>query len=268
MKSTEDGPDTASARPRAPRGDRAARSRPTLVTLGSAAVLAIYSAGYVRTREAAEQIAAESNRRSPPHVRDTTGVAAPIPLAAVHGVASVGGNADTVRTTTVIDDVSTPVRKEHAVAIDSSVARKHTADSSKSLVAAPLKSVDPVQAPVDTTPPANAPTSPATGAPPSPPSQPSQAADTAVTPVLHDGTYSGWGTSRHGDIQATVEVKGGLITAAYISQCLTRYSCSWIAALPPQVVTRQSPEVDYVSGATQSTNAFYYAVVDALTKAK
>ena len=42
----------------------------------------------------------------------------------------------------------------------------------------------------------------------------------------------------------------------------------WIAALPGQVISRQSPNVDYVSGATQSTNAFYYAVVDALSKAK
>jgi len=38
--------------------------------------------------------------------------------------------------------------------------------------------------------------------------------------------------------------------------------------LPPQVVERQSAEVDYVSGATQSANAFYFAVVDALSKAK
>jgi len=34
------------------------------------------------------------------------------------------------------------------------------------------------------------------------------------------------------------------------------------------VVERQSAEVDYVTGATQSTNAFYYAVVQALSKAK
>jgi uncharacterized protein with FMN-binding domain len=80
--------------------------------------------------------------------------------------------------------------------------------------------------------------------------------------------YQGWGSSRHGDIQAEVEIKGGRIVSASISQCLTRYSCAWIAALPPQVVTRQSPETDYVSGATQSTNAFYYAVVEALAKAK
>jgi uncharacterized protein with FMN-binding domain len=85
---------------------------------------------------------------------------------------------------------------------------------------------------------------------------------------LRDGTYFGWGTSRHGDIEAQVVIEGGRIASATIAQCLTRYSCSVIAKLPPQVAERQSPEVDYVSGATQSTNAFYYAVVEALSKAK
>jgi len=89
-----------------------------------------------------------------------------------------------------------------------------------------------------------------------------------AAPVYKDGTYTGWGTSRHGDIQATVVIEGGKILSATISQCLTRYSCSVIEKLPPQVAARQSPEVDYVSGATQSTNAFYYAVVEALSKAK
>jgi uncharacterized protein with FMN-binding domain len=99
-------------------------------------------------------------------------------------------------------------------------------------------------------------------------------ADVAPAPVekkrtgYADGVYYGWGTSRHGDIQAEVEIQGGRITSARIAQCLTRYSCSWISMLPGQVTTRQSPDVDYVSGATQSSNAFYYAVVDALLKAK
>lgn len=83
-----------------------------------------------------------------------------------------------------------------------------------------------------------------------------------------DGTYLGWGTSRHGDIQAQVIIQDGRILSATIAQCLTRYSCSVIGKLPPQVAERQSPETDYVSGATQSTNAFYYAVVEALSKAK
>ena len=63
-------------------------------------------------------------------------------------------------------------------------------------------------------------------------------------------------------------IDSGRIASATIAQCWTRYSCSVIANLPPQVAQRQSPDVDYVSGATQSANAFYYAVVDALGKAK
>ena len=89
-----------------------------------------------------------------------------------------------------------------------------------------------------------------------------------AAPKYKDGTYYGWGTSRHGDIQAAVVIENGRIASATIAQCLTRYSCSVISRLPPQVAERQSPEVDYVSGATQSTNAFYYAVVEALGKAK
>ena len=103
-----------------------------------------------------------------------------------------------------------------------------------------------------------------------PPAPSAAAVVTEVMPkmTLHDGTYTGYGTSRHGDIEATVIVENGRIKTAAISRCLTRYSCSWIAHLRGQVVARQSPEVDYVSGATESTNAFYYAVLEALTKAQ
>jgi uncharacterized protein with FMN-binding domain len=87
-------------------------------------------------------------------------------------------------------------------------------------------------------------------------------------PMWKDGTYTGWGYSRHGDIEAAVTIEGGRIASAAISQCRTRYSCSVIDRLPPQVAQRQSPDVDYVSGATQSADAFYGAVVAALNKAK
>jgi len=41
-----------------------------------------------------------------------------------------------------------------------------------------------------------------------------------------------------------------------------------IDTLPPEVALRQSADVDYVSGATQSADAFYEAVFTALNKAK
>ncbi|WP_158514820.1 FMN-binding protein [Gemmatimonas phototrophica] len=100
-----------------------------------------------------------------------------------------------------------------------------------------------------------------------PPAVTPDSADSSKRVKWRDGTFSGWGTSRHGDVEVTVIIEGGKITAAAISRCLTRYSCSWIAHLQPQVVERQSPEVDNVSGATESANAFYYAVLEALKHA-
>jgi uncharacterized protein with FMN-binding domain len=93
-------------------------------------------------------------------------------------------------------------------------------------------------------------------------------ADAPTGPVMYKhGLYSGWGTSRHGDILAYVEIKNGRIKSSFIGECLTQYDCSWIAKLPPMVVEVQSAEIDYISGATHSSNAFYYAVVNALKKA-
>ena len=83
-----------------------------------------------------------------------------------------------------------------------------------------------------------------------------------------DGTYSGWGYSRHGDIQAAVVVQDGRVISAEITQCLTRYSCSVIDTLPSQVISRQNPFVDLISGATESANAFSNAVYRALALAK
>jgi uncharacterized protein with FMN-binding domain len=99
------------------------------------------------------------------------------------------------------------------------------------------------------------------------PDRPAGAAS-AAPKVWKDGRYTGWGFSRHGNIEAAVTIEGGRIASAIISQCRTRYSCSVIDTLPPQVAQRQSPDVDYVSGATQSADAFYEAVVAALNKAR
>ena len=102
-----------------------------------------------------------------------------------------------------------------------------------------------------------------------PPAEVPAAASAAPSPtVFRDGKYAGWGRCQHGDIQATVVVEGGRIVSAEISKCRTRYSCDVIEKLPPQVVQRQSHTVDLVGGATESADAFFTAVFNALSQAK
>ena len=217
-----------------------------LVALSSAAVLTVYSAGYLRTRTAAQQLEAAERPRvvipgapvapgpgstpmppAKPATPTPPGTAAPRPAASIASVATkpVSKGAAT-KATQIARPAAAPVVTPAAPAVVSprSVDATTVADVAK----------------VEVTPVVEPPAAPT--APPA--------------PVYKDGTYSGWGTSRHGDIQATVVIESGRIASAVISQCWTRYSCSWVAHLQGQVVTRQSPEVDWVSGATQSVNAF------------
>ena len=84
---------------------------------------------------------------------------------------------------------------------------------------------------------------------------------------MRDGRYQGRGSSPHGDIVAEVVIQRGQIVYAGIAECLTRYSCSVIKELPMQVVVRQSTNVDVVSGATESTDAFQDGIAEALLRA-
>lgn len=269
---------TEPPRPPAPkRTGSSQRMSNRLVALSSAAVVSVYGAGYFRTKAAADRLEAGGQRR---------------PVAPLDVPASATEPVDSPQVDPVATPALTPVATEavRPAAIDTGVSRREAPAPAPAVAAAAAASTAPkatkaaVVAPVETAPalvPAEVPTlavptsvtlqasAPVLQAPavtlaaPPPPPPPAPKKD-----LLKDGTYLGWGNCRHGDIQAKVVVTDGRITSATINQCLTRYSCSWIDALPPQVVTRQSPNVDYVSGATQSTDAFYWAVVDALLKAK
>jgi uncharacterized protein with FMN-binding domain len=218
----------------------------SLVAMSSAAVLAVYAAGYTRTRAAANKLDAQAAERRPP--------SAP------------------ARTPAVIAEV----RTAEPVAAPARVTEGHAPPPTvpATLVEAPMPTATALPAAVTPQPAEQkvevTATLPAvvTIAPPPAAAAPAQAPSASPSATWKDGTYLGWGSSRHGDIQAAVVVENGHIASATIAQCLTRYSCSVIEKLPPEVAQRQSPEVDYVSGATQSTNAFYYAVVEALSKAK
>ncbi len=209
----------------------------TLVTLSSAAILAVYAAGYHRTGAAADRFEVQTSRRS---------TAAPIAA----GVVAPTTVAHGIEVTRTVSPSSTPtIRKNKprpsSTTIQSGTPAPSPAEQSPEQPAAPT--ADPTAADTATK----------TSAPPV----------VAVQQKYKDGTYLGWGSCRHGDIQASVEIQNGQIVSTAIATCATRYSCSWISNLPGQVVDRQSPKVDYVSGATQSSDAFSDAVAQALSKA-
>jgi uncharacterized protein with FMN-binding domain len=64
-----------------------------------------------------------------------------------------------------------------------------------------------------------------------------------------------------------VVIAGGKIVSADISRCGTRYPCSEVASLPPQVLLKQAPPVSMVSGATDSSRAYTQAISSALAQA-
>jgi uncharacterized protein with FMN-binding domain len=207
----------------------------SLVTLSSAAILAVYAAGYHRTRSAADEFEEQAARHK---------TAAPV-------------------SPTVAAPTATTPKVAARAAVPHPVAPRIKKGHPGSSIAVPTLPSPPredlrITLPVPPEP-------PATNDPPAEPVAPSPAVASQLR--YKDGTYLGWGTCRHGDIQASVVVENGKIVSTAIAQCLTRYSCSWIAELPGQVVSRQNSKVDYVSGATQSSDAFSDAVANALSKA-
>jgi len=225
----------------------------SLLALSSAAVLAVYAAGYVRTRAAAERFAEQTEARVRPAF--TVAAASVSATKAPARPAAADGAGHDSETTPAVTTKREPVKLKRKKTFELIAPGPERTTPSRAVPAAPAAHDEPAE-PRETK--------------ESELAVPAESKESAEpkAPQWKDGTYFGWGTSRHGDIQAQVVIEGGRIASATIAQCLTRYSCSVIAKLPPQVAERQSPEVDYVSGATQSTNAFYYGVVEALSKAK
>jgi uncharacterized protein with FMN-binding domain len=228
----------------------------SLATLSSAAIVAVYAAGYYRTssptngfteqteRRGAEVTIAQTIAAQPPLA---TGTVPPPAAPSYPPAAPVKHTTHSPKDRAAIAESQVPIKKDY-FASNSSPAKAAKRGASAAEPVAPQISQQQVSD-------ANLPFA-------------AQPAVAAPKSKYKDGTFLGWGSCRHGDIQASVTIQSGKIVSSAITQCLTRYSCSWISNLPGQVVTRQSPEVDYVSGATQSTDAFYGAVTDALSKAR
>jgi uncharacterized protein with FMN-binding domain len=239
-----------------------------LITLSSAAIFAVYAAGYEQTKAAADRFEQQSAQRL---------ASFPIPVVAEETAVSPGLDSENSNRSVLADPAALHVALAVPVAGAPAVPTNTDSSPAESKVAsnpAGTPNVSSVQTLVEAaeipstkqtiaaaiTPRAVEPATPVPSPAPPPP---------VVRQSLYkDGTYEGWGTSRHGDIGVSVVIQDGRIASAVIAQCRTRYPCSWISQLPGQVVSRQSPNVDYVSGATQSVNAYYTAVVEALSRAK
>jgi uncharacterized protein with FMN-binding domain len=194
----------------------------TLAGLSSAAILAIYAAGYERTLPAADRFASQTTLRRPPVANEAV-VTLPAAVAAVNAAPAPAPAPVTTPAKPAVP-ITTPAKEPAAEPVPEPVAE----------AAEPAADAPQIQS----------------------------------TPVYKDGVYLGWGYSRHGNIQAFIRIEGGRIVHAGVQRCETRWPCDLVAHLPGQVITRQSAEVDYVTGATQSGDAFYGAVAAALAQAK
>jgi uncharacterized protein with FMN-binding domain len=94
------------------------------------------------------------------------------------------------------------------------------------------------------------------------------AAQTQTQAQYKDGTFSGQGTSRRGDVWVSIQVQGGRIANVSITRSTLQYPLRDIANLPQEVVDRQTAQVDIVSRATYSSMAFRGAVTQALASAR
>jgi uncharacterized protein with FMN-binding domain len=225
-----------------------------LVAASCAAIVAVYAAGSWRTRDADRRFGAEGEMRRP--VRPTQATAS-VPAAVATAVSRA---------------ISPAAPATPPAAIEPGPVSK------KSVKVEPLPSPPPAPSPAvlaQSTGPAIAAAATAIVEP-----KPELAPEAAVAaadetgpaapahPHWFDGYYTGWGQSRHGDIQAFVRIEDGKIADVGIATCDTRYPCSVIDRILLQPLDLQGPDVDRVSRATESGDAYYYALVMALGNAE
>jgi uncharacterized protein with FMN-binding domain len=215
-----------------------------LVAASCAAIVAVYAAGSWRTRDADQRFGAEGQMRRPARP-----VQEPVASISTAVAAVVAQSAPAVA----------PVVAEPKQALKKSVKTNPVPSPLPAVVA---KSAEP------TTPAAA--TAAEEKAEPAPEAQVAAAEAEPVAPSHPrwlDGYYTGWGTSRHGDIQAFVRIEDNKIVDAGVASCETRYPCDVIDRIIRQPIELQSPDVDRVSRATESADAYYYGLVTALEHA-
>lgn len=249
----------------------------SLVALSSAAILAVYAAGYARTRPAAERFAAAAARRKPfipAPARAEASTVVPARTVDVGKAVVESAPADTPSPPAVEATPAAAVSPAPKKAASVTPSPTATPTPSPAPTAVPRAAPSPVPTEVVATSPAPAAQTAVLNDSPvavdgDEPTAESAAAPATAEPVRYkDGTYNAQGWGGHGFIDVTVVVEEGRIAEITIDQCGMRYTCAWITHLPSLVIGRQSLSVDKVSGATDSTYAFVGGVYEALLKAQ
>lgn len=220
--------------------------RGSLAALGTAAVLAIYSAGYSLTEEAAQSL------------EEPYGIlpAPPLPPGVEVQVAMQDPAEDSVEPALTPEPPPAP-----ASAPDLTPVQPPVGTAQAQPVPETAAATSPVAAP------AAAP-APATPVPETAPSPDTVAAEAPAASPYRDGVFTARGMrTRHGTIEARVEISDGRIVSATVASCGMRWPCSDIDRIIPRVAQRQSTAIGIVSGATQSSEAFITAVDAALLQA-
>ncbi len=255
------------------------RTKRNLMLMGSAAVIAIYTTGFFHTAAAAAKLAADEHGRTDPRGRGgetEPGRAKTVPAPVATATLPLATPATPPPTATP-KPLQTPAPAPLATPVPLPVATAPTPAPTPAVTAViapavPAATPVSVPSPVPTTPVqvAALPAGPAPDAPTtSATSSVVPAAVSAVNKKYKDGAYFGWGRCRHGDLKVTVEMLDDKIVSAEITECYTRYSKNVISRLPKQIVDRQNPDkLDRISGASESSDAYYFAVLEALKAAK
>lgn len=228
-----------------------------LVAASCAAVLAVYAAGYLRTRDAVRRFEIHARDRKPTAPTEPT-AASPRPIL-IEAPMPQSAPEDKVTIATASGIQPAPKSRPRVATrkpTSASVTRVDVATvAAQSSSPGTPREIQPVSLPAEQV-------------NPEMPIAITREPTSVSAPKWRDGTYTGLGDSPHGDIEARVVIKDGRIVEAGIATCDTRYPCSVIDPLLHQPVERQTPDVDYMSHATESSDAYYYALVAALENAR
>ena len=91
----------------------------------------------------------------------------------------------------------------------------------------------------------------------------------STAPSMTDGTYTGVGQGRNGELTVEVKVDAGKLSAVRVVKHVETVGISDAAVkqMPARIVDAQSLKVDAVSGATLTSEGIRTAVADAIRKA-